>query len=226
MILLDTSGLLAAIDRSQSHHEAAASALRHAMPPRLLSPFVLAELDYWCSRRLPGEAWLVFLEDVIDGAYRVEPPTPGGWGDYPIDELAIRDEPRTAVDVVRRIEKGRFVLDPDFQRDFVWSETKQSRLIESILMRIPLPVFYVAEDAEGRLIVVDGRQRVTTLDHFLNDKLTLDLPDRKDLHGKKFSQLEARLQNRVEDCQLRFYKIFLRVLTERLSRTTERVVRG
>ncbi len=137
----------------------------------------------------------------------VEPPTPGGWGDYPIDELAIRDEPRTAVDVVRRIEKGRFVLDPDFQRDFVWSETKQSRLIESILMRIPLPVFYVAEDAEGRLIVVDGRQRVTTLDHFLNDKLTLDLPDRKDLHGKKFSQLEARLQNRVEDCQLRFYII-------------------
>ena len=137
----------------------------------------------------------------------VEPPTPGGWGDYPIDELAIRDEPRTAVDVVRRIEKGRFVLDPDFQREFVWDEKKQSRLIESILMRIPLPVFYVAEDAEGRLIVVDGRQRVTTLKRFINGELKLDLEDRKDLHGKKFDQLEARLQNRVEDCQLRFYII-------------------
>ncbi len=137
----------------------------------------------------------------------VEPPTPGNWGDYPIDELAIRDEPRTAVDVVRRIEKGRFVLDPDFQRGFVWDEKKQSRLIESILMRIPLPVFYVAEDAQGRLIVVDGRQRVTTLMRFITGELKLDLEDRKDLHGKKFGQLEARLQNRVEDCQLRFYII-------------------
>lgn len=137
----------------------------------------------------------------------VEPPTPGGWGDYPIDELAIRDEPRTAVDVVRRIEKGRFVLDPDFQRDFVWDEKKQSRLIESILMRIPLPVFYVAEDAEGRLIMVDGRQRVTTLQRFIDGDLKLNLEDRKDLHGKKFADLEVRLQNRVEDCQLRFYII-------------------
>lgn len=137
----------------------------------------------------------------------VEPPTPGGWGDYPTDELEIRDESRTALDVVRRIEKGRFVLDPDFQREFVWDEKKQSRLIESILMRIPLPAFYVAEDAEGRLIVVDGRQRVTTLKRFINGELKLDLEDRKDLHGKKFDQLEARLQNRVEDCQLRFYII-------------------
>ncbi len=137
----------------------------------------------------------------------VEQPTPGGWGDYPIDELAIRDEPRTAVDVVRRIKQGRFVLDPDFQRDFVWDEKKQSRLIESILMRIPLPVFYVAEDANGRLIVVDGRQRVTTLKRFIDGDLTLDLDDRRDLHGKKFDELEPRLQNRVEDCQLRFYII-------------------
>src|SRR5436853_7006488 len=87
-----------------------------------------------------------------------EAPTPGGWEDYPLDELAIRDERRTAEDVVRRIEKGRFVLDPDFQREFVWDDKKQSRLIESILMRIPPPVFYAAEATEGRRIVVDGRE--------------------------------------------------------------------
>lgn len=137
----------------------------------------------------------------------VEPSTPGHWGDYPLDELSIRDEPRTAVDVVRRIEKGRFVLDPEFQREFVWDEKKQSRLIESVLMRIPLPVFYVAENDEGRLIMVDGRQRVTTLKRFIDGELKLDLEDRKDLHRKQFAQLEARLQNRVEDCQLRFYII-------------------
>jgi hypothetical protein len=137
----------------------------------------------------------------------IEPPTPGGWDDYSLDELAIRDERRTAEDVVRRIEKGRFVLDPDFQRAFVWDERTQSRLIESILMRIPLPVFYVAEDAEGRLIAVDGRQRLTTLQRFLGGELKLVLEDRPELHGRGIRDLEARLQNRVEDAQLHFYII-------------------
>jgi hypothetical protein len=143
-------------------------------------------------------------DDTIEG---YEEPTPGGWEDYPLDELAIRDERRTAEDVVRRIERNRFVLDPDFQREFVWKTDKQSRLIESILMRIPLPVFYVAEDTEGRLIVVDGRQRLTTIERFLKGSLKLSLPDREELHGKRFSDLEPRLQNRVEDCQLLFYII-------------------
>lgn len=133
---------------------------------------------------------------------------------YPLNELAIRDERRTAQDVVRRIDNGRFVLDPDFQRDFLWQDTQQSRLIESILMRIPLPVFYVAEDEALRLIVVDGRQRLTTLQHFINDHLSLHLPERPELHGKKFSELDVESQNRVEDCQLHFY-IIERTVPER-----------
>jgi hypothetical protein len=68
------------------------------------------------------------------------------WGDYPIDTVLIRTEPRTVFDILRRIEKGSYVMDPDFQRDFIWSEDVQSKLIESVLMRIPLPVFYLAED--------------------------------------------------------------------------------
>lgn len=142
--------------------------------------------------------------DAVEG---YEEAKSGGWEDYPLDELAIREERRAAVDVVRRLAAGRFLLDPDFQRDFVWEEDKQSRLIESILMRIPLPVFYVAEDQEGLLIVVDGRQRLTTLQRFLNGDLTLKLPDRPELWGKRFPNLEPRLQNRVEDCQLHFYII-------------------
>ena len=146
-------------------------------------------------------------QDVTEEIEGYEPPTTGGWEEYPLDELAIRDERRTAQDVVRRISKGRFVLDPDFQRDFVWDKRKQSRLIESVLMRIPLPVFYVAEDQEGRLIVVDGRQRLTTFERFFNGDLALDLDDRNELNRKKFKDLEPRLQNRVEDCQLLFYII-------------------
>lgn len=143
-------------------------------------------------------------EDVIEG---YEPPTPGGWEGYPLDELAIRDERRTASDVIRRIKSHRFVLDPDFQREFVWGKDKQSRLIESILLRIPLPVFYLAEDHEGRLVVVDGLQRLTTLLNFLGNTLALQLKDRPELDGKRFDHLDIRLQNRVEDCQLLFYII-------------------
>lgn len=144
------------------------------------------------------------LDTNIDG---YEQPKPGGWDDYPLDELAIRDERRTAMDVIRRMKQQRFVLDPDFQRGFVWEKDKQSRLIESILMRIPLPVFYVAEDNEGRLIVVDGRQRLTTLARFIDGDLKLVLPDRPELNRKAFKDLEPRMQNRVEDCQLLFYII-------------------
>jgi hypothetical protein len=74
-------------------------------------------------------------------------------------------------------------------------------------MRIPLPVFYVAEDRLGRLIVVDGRQRLTTLKRFMDGDLSLKLEDRRELDGKRFVDLEVRLQNRLEDAQLLFYII-------------------
>lgn len=130
-----------------------------------------------------------------------------GLGEYPIDTMMIRKETRTIFDVVRRIEKGGFVLDPDFQRDFVWNSERQSRLIESVIMRIPLPVFYLAEDMEGRTIVVDGLQRLTTFQRYLSDKFALELEHQETLNGKKFSDLPPKLQNRVEDCSLELYII-------------------
>lgn len=129
------------------------------------------------------------------------------WGDYPIDTVFIRNEPRTVLDVLRRIEKGGYVMDPAFQRDFIWSPDKQSRLIESVVMRIPLPVIYLAEDAQGRMVVVDGLQRLSTFQRFVNNGLRLRLPDRPDLNGKRFRDLSPRLQNRIEDCSLILYLI-------------------
>ncbi|MBA2556725.1 MAG: PIN domain-containing protein [Chloroflexi bacterium] len=73
MIILDTSGLLAAIDSSQRDHEAAAQALRTARPPRVLSPFVLAELDYLLTTRVGQDAELALLAEVARGAYQLEP---------------------------------------------------------------------------------------------------------------------------------------------------------
>lgn len=76
MILLDTSGLLAAIDASQQTHAAAAAALEAASSPRLLSPFVLAELDYLLATRVGSAAARTLLGEVARGAYRLEPVGP------------------------------------------------------------------------------------------------------------------------------------------------------
>ena len=125
---------------------------------------------------------------------------------YPLDNIMVRSETRTVAEVVKRINGDRFILDPDFQRDFVWAPKKQSKLIESCVMRIPLPVLYVAEGGDGRISVVDGLQRLGTFSRFLNDKLTLtDLGDGHPLTGKKFSELSLNLQERVQDTQLTLY---------------------
>lgn len=144
------------------------------------------------------------IDDEIEG---IEDTDDFGLGEYPIDTMMIRKETRTVYDVVRRINKGGFILDPDFQRDFVWAADKQSKLIESVVMRIPLPVFYLAEDAEGRTIVVDGLQRLSTFRRFLDNEFRLTLEHQDSLHKKKFEELAPKLQNRIEDCSLELYII-------------------
>ena len=148
------------------------------------------------------------------------------WGDYPIDTLLIRNETRTVHDVLRRIERGAFVMDPDFQRDFIWDADKQSRLIESVVMRIPLPVFYLAEDDRERLVVVDGLQRLTTFQRFVNGELPLRLKDQPELNGSKFENLTPKLQNRVEDCNLILYVIDAKVPEQARLDIFERVNGG
>ena len=109
-----------------------------------------------------------------------------GWGDFPLDAVFIRPKNRTVNETVKRIGQGRYILNPDFQRDFVWTREQQSKLIESCIMRIPLPVFYVAERDDGKIVVVDGLQRFTTFKNFIDGKFSLtgfskDYP----LQGKK-----------------------------------------
>lgn len=126
-------------------------------------------------------------------------------GDFPIDTLLIRNEQRSVFEIVRRIEAGGYIMNPEFQRDFVWDRDRQSKLIESVVMRIPLPVFYLAEDTEGRIIVVDGLQRLTTFQDFLANRFRLKLPEQELLNGKRFGDLSPKLQNRIEDCNLILY---------------------
>lgn len=122
---------------------------------------------------------------------------------YPAN-IKIEQERYSVFELKRRYEeKEEILMDPDFQRGFVW-ETKQKReLIESILMGIKLPSFYFAERKEdGKKIVVDGKQRLSTLFDFINNKFSLSsLNIIKDAKGK-FSDLEGSQQSKIEDYQI------------------------
>ena len=132
---------------------------------------------------------------------------PEEFGEYPIDSVLIRQETRTVFEVVRRINDDRFVI-PEFQRDFIWDIDRQSKLIESMLMRIPLPVFYLAEREDGKTLIVDGLQRLTTFRNFLKNETALrNLRLAPEINGKKFVNLPQKLQNRLEDTQLILYMI-------------------
>jgi hypothetical protein len=139
-------------------------------------------------------------------------PTSISWGEYGLDAVFVRNENRSISDVIRRIDNKRYIMDPDFQRDFVWPEDKQSKLIESCIMRIPLPVFYLAEAKDGRIVVVDGLQRLTTFHRFVKGHFRLKglaspqfVEGTHPLEGKKFSALTVDLQERLLDTQLITY---------------------
>jgi uncharacterized protein len=73
LILVDTSGLLSALDASQRFHSDCAAVLGESSPPFLLSPFVLAELDYLLMRHVGRAAQTALLGEVARGAYQLEP---------------------------------------------------------------------------------------------------------------------------------------------------------
>lgn len=92
---------------------------------------------------------------------------------------------------------------PDYQRDFVWSEKRQSKLIESLILGFPLPYIFTADvlsedpELDGRIEIVDGSQRVRTIHAFIQNKLTLqDLKSLDALNGFNFEDLPLSRQRR------------------------------
>lgn len=148
-------------------------------------------------------------------------------GAFPIDSLMIRTETRSVFEVCRRIDSNQYVMDPDFQRQFVWDVDRQSKLVESALLRIPLPVFYLAETPDGKVVVVDGLQRLTTFHRYLKGQFGLrSLAFAKELNGVKFKDLDPALKNRLEDTPLTLYLIDSKVPDEAKYEIFERVNGG
>ncbi len=130
----------------------------------------------------------------------------------PLDPELIRVEtrPMTIDLLLQRIKYDQLNLTPDFQRkDGIWNTRTKSRLIESILIRIPLPAFYMDATDEDQWVVIDGLQRLTTLKMFVNDK-TLKLNELEfltHLHNKTFNELPRNLQRRIIETQVTVYLI-------------------
>lgn len=132
----------------------------------------------------------------------------------PYNPKLIRVDPKNfpIFQIYQMISEKEIDLSPDFQRGFVWNDiTRKSRLIESLLLRIPLPVFYFAQDEEGLFQVVDGVQRLTVIQSFMNNEFKLkNLEYLHECEGKwyknptadKEQNLPGMYSRRIEQTQL------------------------
>ncbi len=109
-----------------------------------------------------------------------------------------------------KYHRGKLVVQPDFQRHFVWDSLKSSRLLESALLDIPLPVIYLSEESDGKEYVIDGQQRLTSFFAFIDGKFPSGkefklsgLKVFSEFNGKKYDQLPSNEQDKIRYCKMR-----------------------
>lgn len=130
----------------------------------------------------------------------------------PFDTRAIRIESKSGNmnTLLSRLENDEIDLAPDFQRlGGIWTPKNQSRLMESLMLRIPIPAFYFDGTDDEKWLVVDGLQRLTAIRRFVIDEdLSLcDLEYLKEHEGKTFSELPRPLQRAIREADLVWYVI-------------------
>lgn len=128
-------------------------------------------------------------------------------GLYPYDpayeSIEIGEDPFSVYEYLRQLDKGKITIQPDFQRNQVWSIQQKSRFIESIILNFPLPPIYLNETKNSTYIVIDGLQRSTALSQFYKGEYKLKgleaLPKYNDF---RFKDLPEKLQSKFEDKKL------------------------
>lgn len=121
-----------------------------------------------------------------------------------LDGVLVTDTDWTAETILSQLKKGNILLNPKFQRRDAWNNDRKSRFIESLLLGIPIPQLVLAElpDQRGRYVVIDGKQRLLTLQKFSGHQGELKLSGltiRTDLNGKTWSNIQAG-QGKPDDC--------------------------
>ncbi|MDV3951733.1 hypothetical protein CMT77_05825 [Elizabethkingia anophelis] len=123
---------------------------------------------------------------------------------YTNEELDIKEAHMQVVTLLRRKKQDKIVI-PPFQRNQVWKPQQKSKFIESLILNIPIPPFYISQDLDGKMIIVDGLQRSSAIFDFLNgDYALVGLEALPLLNGKYYSEL-GDLQARIEDRELLLY---------------------
>lgn len=168
------------------------------------------------SGALPEDSHRVIPEERTDWQKEVEPEERGQLQIvHPYDPSQIRIDPQTInlSYLLEKITYGEIDFDTEFQRAFVWDKGKQSRLIESILLGLPLPSFYFSEQGAAReekpWVIVDGLQRLSTFKAFGIDKTLIleELEFLKDYEGKSWDQLSRADTRRINGFKINLYLI-------------------
>lgn len=124
------------------------------------------------------------------------------------------------------VEQNEFFV-PNYQREFVWDELRQSRFIESLMIGLPIPYIFLAETKCGRYEIVDGSQRIRTLAAYLNNELTIKgLEKIYLLNHLKFSDLELSRQRKFKNISLKMIVLSERTTDETKNDIFERINRG
>lgn len=116
---------------------------------------------------------------------------------------------------------------PEYQREFVWDTERQSKLIESITLGLPIPIIFLAEDQAGRLEIVDGSQRIRTLAAFLSGELTLEGLDKlTEMNGIQFDDLPASRKRKINNTAIRMIVLSDAATEDVRNDLFERINRG
>lgn len=112
----------------------------------------------------------------------------------------VTEQARYPLDTIcNMLSSGKYILRPDFQRRRRWERTKQSRLIESFIMNIPIPPIFLYEYEFSKYEVMDGLQRLTAIKEFYEDKYSLEgLEYWKELNGKSYSKLPSEIKSGID----------------------------
>ncbi|MDR1533490.1 MAG: DUF262 domain-containing protein [Planctomycetota bacterium] len=127
---------------------------------------------------------------------------------YPFDaeKISISNKKISLSNVIRRLERGLIHAVDLQRRENLWDVGRKSRLIESLMLRIPLPLFYAAEDKDDKLYIVDGLQRLSAIKGYVSGKTYKleSLEFLKELEGKAFDEIAERMQIRINETELDF----------------------
>lgn len=125
-----------------------------------------------------------------------------------MSKLMVQEGNLELATISERMESTEIYINQDYQRDFVYDNARQSRLIESFLLGIPVPEIFLCECKSGKDEVIDGQQRVTSIHRYLTNKFTLSgLTTLTDLNGKRFGELPTEIQRILRKRTLNFIRI-------------------